>query len=193
MKGFRRLGMVAGVLLLLYVGTCVATAGDDGPLEHRWSIDVPHSPERLWALMQDYDSWTQHSPMVLKVEVMHPGDEQGNGLLRRVIYQMPFGRKGTALELVTEVEPARGYLYTMIGRSPGNDQTGRLRLERLGPNRTRLHFEERFNMTAFPWRLFKSQIYGFINRKNEESMRSMSQWLTEHPEYRPDLIESPAS
>ena len=46
-------------------------------------------------------------------------------------------------------------------------------------------------MVDFPWRLFESQIYGFINRKNEESMRSMSQWLTDHPEYRSDLIEAP--
>jgi len=23
--------------------------------EHRYSLDLPHSPERLWAIMQDYD------------------------------------------------------------------------------------------------------------------------------------------
>ena len=69
--------------------------------------------------------------MVLAVQVLWPGDAHGNGLLRRVIYQMPFGRRGAALELVTEVEPARGYTYTMIGREPGNDQTGRVRLEPL--------------------------------------------------------------
>jgi ribosome-associated toxin RatA of RatAB toxin-antitoxin module len=178
------------VLVILYIATCAATSGnDDPPLEHRWSIELPHSPERLWALMQDYDNWTQYAPMVVEVQVLHPGDERGNGLLRRVIYQMPLGRRGSALELVTDVRHARGYTYTMISDTPDNDQTGRLRLERLGPNRTRLHFEERYNLTAFPWRLFEKQIYGFINRKNEESMRSMSAWLTEHPQYRPDLVE----
>ncbi|NND66034.1 MAG: SRPBCC family protein [Halioglobus sp.] len=179
------------VLLVLYVGACTATSGDnDPPLEHRWSIDFPHSPQRLWALMQDYGNWTQYAPMVIEVQVLHPGDAQGNGLLRRVIYQMPLGRRGSALELVTDVTPARGYTYTMISATPGNDQTGKLRLERLGRNETRLHFEERYNLTAFPWRLFEKQIYGFINKKNEESMRSMSAWLTEHPEYRPDLVET---
>jgi len=184
----RVLAIAGGVLLLLYVGTCVATSGEDEPLEHRWSIDVPHSPERLWALMQDYDSWTEYAPMVIEVEVLHPGDERGNGLLRRVVYQMPFGGEGTALELVTEVEEARGYRYTMIGREPGSDQTGRVRLERIGPGRTRLHFEERFDLDDFPWRLFESQIYGFINRKNEASMRAMSEWLSANPDYRPELI-----
>ncbi len=187
----RYLVIVCMALFIIYVGACAATANDtDPPLEHTWSVDLPHSPERLWALMQDYDKWTQYAPMVLEVQVLHAGDERGNGLLRRVIYQMPFGRTGAALELVTDVQSAQGYTYTMISDTPGNDQTGRLRIERLGPNRSRLHFEERYNLTVFPWRLFEKQIYGFINRKNEESMRAMSAWLTEHPRYRPELVES---
>jgi hypothetical protein len=151
--------------------------------EHRYSLELPHAAERLWALMQDYGRWTEYAPMVLRVEVLHPGDARGNGLLRRVIYKLPFGRRGAALELVTEVEPARGYTYTMIGRTPGNDQTGRIRLEPLGPARTRLHFEERYHLSQLPWRWFEGPIYRFINRQNELSMRRLSDWLSRHPEY----------
>ena len=158
--------------------------------EHRYSVDFPHSPERLWALMQDYDRWGEYAPMVIRVEVLHPGDKGGNGLLRRVIYRMPLGRSGSALELVTEVEPCRGYSYKMISRQPGNDQTGRVRLEPIGPNQTRLHFEERYNLVGIPWRWFEGPIYRFINKKNEQSMRDMSQWLVDHPEYRPELVDS---
>jgi ribosome-associated toxin RatA of RatAB toxin-antitoxin module len=158
--------------------------------EHRYQLELPHSTERLWALMQDYDNWTQYAPMVVRVEILHPGDSQGNGLLRRVIYKLPLGRQGAALELVTGVEVARGYTYTMISREPGNDQTGRLRLEPLGPNRTRLHFEERYNLVQRPWKWFEGPIYRFINKKNEESMRRLSEWLSTHPEYRPDLIRA---
>jgi hypothetical protein len=154
--------------------------------EHRYTLDFPHSPERVWALMQDYDRWTAYAPMVIRVEVLHPGDASGNGLLRRVIYQMPFGRTGAAIELVTDVQPARGYTYTMIGRSSGNDQTGRVRLEAI-PGGTRLHFEERYHLTSAPWKWFEGPIYRFINRKNEESMRALSAWLTAHPEYRSEL------
>ena len=157
--------------------------------EHRYSVELPHSPARLWALMQDYDRWTEYAPMVVGVQVVHRGDEQGNGLLRRVIYRMPLGRRGSALELVTGVEPARAYTYTMLSRNPGNDQTGSLRLVRLGPNLTRLHFEERYHLEGVPWRWLEGPIYRFINRKNEESIRSLSQWLSNHPEYRPDLVE----
>ncbi len=159
--------------------------------EHRYNVDFPHSPARLWALMQDYDRWTEYAPMVTEVQVLHPGDPTGNGLLRRVIYTMPLGRRGAALELVTEVEPEKGYRYTMIGREPGNDQTGRVRLERLGPNLTRLHFEERYHLTRAPWKWFEGPLYRFINRKNEESMRRLSDWLNQHPEYRPELVENP--
>jgi hypothetical protein len=157
--------------------------------EHQFTLDVPHGAARLWALMQDYDKWTQIAPMVVRVDVLWPGDADHNGRLRRVMYKMPFGRTGSALELVTDVKPERGYTYTMISRDAGNDQTGTVRLEPVGPNRCRLHFEERYNLTSAPWKWFEAPIYRFINRQNEGSMRRMIEWLTEHPDYRPDLIE----
>ncbi len=160
--------------------------------EHRYTMEMPHSPERLWALFQDYDNWTEYAPMVTAVEVVYPGDEHGNGLLRRVIYKMPLGRRGAALELVTNVEPARGYTYTMLSFTPGQDQTGAIRLERIGPNRTRFSFEERYNLVKRPWKWFEAPIYRFINKNNELSMRRASEWLTAHPEYRADLIETEA-
>jgi len=158
--------------------------------EHRYSVEFPHSPARLWALMQDYERWKNYAPMVIRVDVLHAGDAHGNGLLRRVIYKLPLGRQGSALELVTEVEAERGYKYTMISREVGNDQTGRVRLEPVGPNLTRLHFEERYHLTHAPWKWFEGTIYRFINKQNEQSMQRLSEWLSAHPEYRPDLIRS---
>ena len=92
--------------------------------EHRYTLEMPHPAERVWALMQDYPRWREYAPMVLGVEVIHPGDAQGNGLLRRVIYRMPLGRRGSALELVTAVEPARGYTYTMLVARAGQRPDG---------------------------------------------------------------------
>ena len=151
--------------------------------EHRFTLEFPASAERVWALFQRYDLWTNYAPMVVRVDVIHPGDEGGNGLLRRVIYKMPLGRQGSALELVTDVVPNEGYTYTMISRRPGNDQTGKVRLERLGPEKTRLHFEERYNITSPILKMFEAQIYRFINKQNEASMRRASEWLSAHPEF----------
>ncbi|HLH29205.1 MAG TPA: hypothetical protein VKW77_09820, partial [Acidimicrobiales bacterium] len=117
-----------------------------------------------------------------------PGDEHHNGRLRRVIYRMPFGREGSALELVTDVEPERGYTYTMISSKPGNDQVGHVRLVPLEADRTRLEFDERYQLTSWPFRWFEGPIYRFINKNNEDSMRRAAEWLTSHPEYRPDLV-----
>jgi hypothetical protein len=133
--------------------------------------------------MNDYGRWAEYAPMVIAVEVVYPGDAAGNGLVRRVIYRLPFGRRGSALELVSSVTPGDGYCYTMLSRTPGNDQTGAVRLTDLPDGGTRLHFEERYNLASRPWRWFERQIYGFINRKNEQSMRAMSDWLGAHPEY----------
>jgi Polyketide cyclase / dehydrase and lipid transport len=168
----------------------VSRAQGDVVREHGYSFEIPQSAARIWALFQDYDRWTEYAPMVKRVDVLWPGDEHHNGRLRRVIYQTPFGREGAALELVTEVVPERGYTYTMISREPGNDQTGKIRLEPLGPNRTRFHFEERYHLTKAPWKWFERPIYRFINKKNEESMRRAAEWLSAHPEYRSDLVAS---
>jgi len=146
----------------------------------------------VWALFQDYDHWTDYAPMVKRVDVLWPGDEQQNGRLRRVIYRMPLGREGSALELVHDVvegDDGFSYIYTMISNDPGNDQTGRVALVPLAPNRTRFEFEERYHLTKAPWKWFEGPIYRFINRNNEQSMRRASQYLTDHPEYRADLSD----
>jgi len=157
--------------------------------QHQYTLEMPHSHRRIWALFQDYDRWPDYAPMVLQVDVLWPGDEHHNGRLRRVIFKLPFGKRGAALELVSDVEPERGYTYTMISTDPDNDQTGAIRLEPIGPNRTLFSFEERYHLTKWPFKWFEGSIYKFINRQNEASMRSACQYLTDHPEYRADLVD----
>ena len=52
---------------------------------------MPHSARRVWALFQDYERWPDYAPMVLRVDVLWPGDEHHNGRLRRVIICCPAG------------------------------------------------------------------------------------------------------
>ena len=157
--------------------------------QHRYQFEMPHSAARIWALFQDYDRWTDYAPMVKRVDVLYPGDADHNGRLRRVIYKMPLGREGSALELVTDVRPERGYTYTMISSTPGNDQIGHVELEPLAPNRTMFRFDEAYNIEKAPFKWFEGPIYKFINKNNEDSMRRASAWLSAHPEYRADLKE----
>ena len=154
--------------------------------EHEFTIELPHAPARLWALFQRYDLWPQYAPAVLEVEIVYPGDAGGNGLVRKVIYPLPFGRRGESFELVKNVRPGQGYDYVMLR----SGLSGSVALERTGPNQTRMRFRERFHMTTPVLRWFEGPIYKFINKKNEESMRGASSWLDTHPEFHPELQES---
>jgi hypothetical protein len=154
--------------------------------EHEFTVELPHSRARLWALFQRYDLWKEYAPGVLDVQVVYPGDAQGNGLLRRVEYPLPFGRVGESFELVKNVRANEGYDYVMLS----SGLSGSVTLERVAPNRTRLRFRERFHIKKPVLRWFEGPIYRYINKKNEVSMRSASAWLERHPEFHPELIES---
>ena len=65
---------------------------------HEFVIELPFSAERIWALFQRYDLWKEYAPSVLDVEIVYPGDREGNGLVRKVIYPLPFGRRGESFE-----------------------------------------------------------------------------------------------
>jgi len=153
---------------------------------HEFELEMPFSAARIWALFQRYDLWKEYAPSVLDVEIVYPGDANGNGLLRKVIYPLPLGRRGESFELVTNVTPNRGYDYIMLRTG----LSGSMSLEPLSPSRTRIRFKESFHMTTPVLRWFEGPIYRFINKKNEESMRSAAAWLAAHPEFRADLSAS---
>lgn len=150
---------------------------------HEYEIELPFSARRLWALFQRYDLWKEYAPAVLDVEVVYPGDADGNGLVRKVIYPLPLGRRGESFELVKNVVPGRGYDYVMLR----GGLTGSIALEAAGANRTRLRFRESFHMDTPVLKWFEAPIYRFINRKNEESMRGAAAWLARHPDFHPEL------
>lgn len=153
---------------------------------HQFDMEMPFSATRLWALFQRYDLWKEYAPSVLDVEIVYPGDTQGNGLLRKVIYPLPFGRRGESFELVTNVRPGRGYDYLMLRTG----LSGSMALEPLSGCRTRVCFRESFHMRTPLLRLFEGPIYRFINRKNEESIRGAAAWLAAHPEFCPESSPS---
>jgi hypothetical protein len=119
----------------------------------------------------------------LEVEIVYPGDASGNGLVRKVIYPLPFGRRGESFELVKNVRPGEGYDYVMLR----GGLTGSVSLQSAGPNRTQLRFRESFEMKKPVLRWFEGRIYRFINKKNEESMRGAAAWLAAHPEFHSEL------
>jgi len=146
--------------------------------EYGYSIDLPHSADRIWTLIQDYDKWPEFAkPMVTGIKVVKQGDENGNGLVRRVNYKLPLGFKGTSIETISDLEPGVGYTYTSL-----KGTIGKIKLEPIGENNTRLHFEEKLKLRP-PFSWFEGRLQKFMEKYNRKTMLHMGEWLTEHPEY----------
>jgi hypothetical protein len=146
--------------------------------EYGYSIDLPHSADRIWALIQDYDKWPEFAkPMVTGIEIVNKGDENGNGLIRRVNYKLPLGFKGTSIETISDLEPGVGYTYTSL-----KGTIGKIKLEPIWENNTRLHFEEKLKLRP-PFSWFEGRLQKFMEKYNRKTMLHMGEWLTEHPEY----------
>ena len=146
--------------------------------EYKYSIDIEHPAEKIWALMQDYSKWPEFAkPMVTGIKVVNNGDEIGNGLIRCVNYKLPLGFKGTSIETISGVEPGVGYTYTSR-----KGTVGKIRLEKTGKNTTRLHFEEKLKLNP-PFSWFEGSIQKFMEKYNKKTMLNMTKWLTGHPEY----------
>jgi hypothetical protein len=146
--------------------------------EYGYSIDIPHSADRIWTLMQDYDKWPEFAkPMVTGIEIVNKGDENGNGLVRRVNYKLPLGFKGTSIETLSDLEPGVGYTYTSL-----KGTVGKVKLEPTGENNTMLHFEEQLKLKP-PFSWFEGRLQKFMEKYNRKTMLNMGEWLTKHPEY----------
>jgi len=146
--------------------------------EYRYSIDLPHSIDRIWTIMQDYDKWPEFArPMVTSINIINDGDENGNGLVRRVNYKLPLGFRGCSIETISDVKSGSGYTYTSR-----KGTIGKIRLEKLKDNLTRLRFEEKLKLNP-PFSWFENSLQKFMEKYNKRTMLNMARWLSEHPEY----------
>ncbi len=129
--------------------------------------------------MNDYPKWAQFAkPMVIGVVVDRQGDNNGEGLVRRVKYKLPLGLRGESVETISDVTPGFGYAYTSK-----KGTRGILELEKISEDTTRLHFTEELKLNP-PFSWFEGYIQKFMVKYNRKTMLNMSRWLDEHPDYK---------
>ena len=121
--------------------------------EHRYSIDLDAPVDEVWDLFW-YRAPDRPQGKLGSIEILHPGDEIGEGLVRHCTFPVPkfllSGGVGRSWEWLTEVKLHESWKYDAIGKPLWSRAEGRTRLEDLGDDRTRVHFEERY--WAFnPW------------------------------------------
>jgi hypothetical protein len=143
---------------------------------HSYSFEVEGTPEEVWGVF-----WFQRSGKVthgkVTIEVLHPGNEVGEGLVRHCTFPVPrwllSGGKGVSWEWLTEVHPHTSWRYDAVGKPLWSTATGLTRLEDLGAGRTRVHFEERYHAFNPVLRgLFERRVHQAISRSNDATMAS---------------------
>lgn len=143
--------------------------------EHRHSVDVDGTPEEVWRLFWYRGPRPQQGPV--RIEILHPGDETGEGLVRHCTFRVPryllSGGVGQSWELLTEVVPPVSWRYDAVGKPLWSKAEGFTRLEDLGDGRTRIHFAETYHaFNPVLRRLLERRVHRFISRDNDALIAS---------------------
>ncbi len=139
--------------------------------EHSYSVEVDGTPEEVWSLFW-YRGPRPPGPGGVRIEILHPGDARGEGLVRHCTFRVPryllSGGVGHSWEWLTEVSPHKSWKYDAVGKPLWSQAEGRTRLEDLGDGRTRIHFTERYHAFNPVLRLLlERRVHRFISRGND--------------------------
>jgi hypothetical protein len=123
--------------------------------EHNFSVDVNAPPEEVWEVFwYRGDDRPQPRDVNTRIDILHPGDAVGEGLVRHCHFPVPrvlgSGGVGQSWEWLTHVKPYESWRYDAVGKPLWSRATGLTRLEDLGDGRTRIHFKETYE-TFNPW------------------------------------------
>lgn len=142
--------------------------------EHHYFVDIEATPDELWRLFWFRAPRSQSGDVT--IEILHPGDEVGNGLVRHCTFRVPryllSGGRGQSWEWLTEVTPKTSWKYNAVGRPLWSRAEGRTRLEDLGQGRTRVHFSETYEAFNPLMRvLLEKRVHTFISKDNDRLIK----------------------
>jgi hypothetical protein len=143
--------------------------------EHSYSIDIAATPAELWTIFWyrgPRPKQSQGSGPPVTIEILHPGDEVGEGLVRHCAFRVPryllSGGEGQSWEWLTEVKPNESWRYDAVGKPLWSRAEGFTRFEDLGDGRTRVHFTERYEaFNPIMRRLLERRVHHFISKDND--------------------------
>ncbi len=142
--------------------------------DHSYAIEVEGTLEEVWGLF-----WSQRSGVRshgdVTIEVLHPGDASGEGLVRHCRFPVPWwllsGGRGVSWEWLTEVRRPQSWRYAAVGKPLWSTATGFTSLEDLGDGRTRIHFRETYHAFNPILRvLLERHVHRAISRSNDSTL-----------------------
>ncbi|MFZ0664235.1 MAG: SRPBCC family protein [Acidimicrobiales bacterium] len=139
--------------------------------EHSYSVVVNGTPQQVWKLF--WYRGPRPKTDGVGIEILHPGDETGEGLVRHCTFKVPkylmTGGVGYSWEWLTQVKPYESWKYDAVGKPLWSKAEGFTRLEDLGDGRTRIHFTERYHAFNPVLRmLLERRVHRFISKDNDK-------------------------
>ncbi len=139
-------------------------------MKHSYSVVVDGPPKDVWQLFWYRGERPEHDGV--RIEILHPGDEIGEGLIRHCTFKVPryllSGGVGHSWEWLTQVKPFESWRYDAIGKPLWSRAEGWTRLEDLTGNRTRIHFTETYHAFNPVMRvLLERRVHRFISAGND--------------------------
>lgn len=146
--------------------------------EHAFQFEIDATPEELWAIFwgpRKRGQVVEHGDV--RIEILHPGDETGEGLIRHCHFRVPryllSGGVARSWEWLTEVTPYKSWRYDAIGKPLWSEASGWTRLEDLGGGRTRVHFRETYHVFNPVFRFFLERaVHRYISKDNDRVIKA---------------------
>ena|SRR5436190_10311685 len=160
---------------------------------HEFSVVLDAPPHEVWDVFW-YREADRPQPRDAKtrIDILHPGDDVGNGLVRHCTFAVPryllSGGIGHSWEWLTEVEPYRSWRYDAVGKPLWSRATGWTRLVELDDGRTRVEFAEEYEAFNPILRvLFERRVHDFLSRDNDTILAALNGGLRWHRKRRERL------
>ncbi|HYL51164.1 MAG TPA: SRPBCC family protein [Acidimicrobiia bacterium] len=153
---------------------------------HEFSIELDAPAEEVWEVFW-YRAPDRPQPKDVRthIEILHPGDEDGNGLVRHCYFPVPkwllSGGVGESWEWLTEVQPYESWRYDAVGKPLWSRATGWTRLTDLGDGRTRVTFVEEYEAFNPVMRvLFERAVHRRLSKDNDTILAALQGGLRWH-------------
>jgi hypothetical protein len=153
---------------------------------HEFSVDLDASPLDVWEVFW-YRGPDRPQPRDVRtrIDILHPGDEVGEGLVRHCTFPVPrwllSGGIGHSWEWLTQVKLYESWRYDAVGKPLWSRATGWTRLEQLDATRTRVHFTEEYEAFNPVMRvLFEKRVHNFLSRDNDTILAALQGGIRWH-------------
>jgi hypothetical protein len=143
---------------------------------HEFAFEVEATPEEVWRSLHPRLERGVIEHGSVRIEIVHPGDEDGVGLVRHCTFRVPryllSGGVGRSWEVVTESRPAEWSRYEAVGKPLWSRAGGWHRIEAVSGGRTKVTFGETYEaFNPVARRLLEARVHRFISADNDVLIR----------------------